>query len=237
MTIASSAVDAMTRAIGPRSPGAESPLTCQSNPQYPLPYPGHRPSLLGFFLVIVFPVPTLGIFDFKSISLDPVPGLWCGLDLIGALLHRPHAKRVSPGRSAVTGIGDRDGRHDENARRVPPTCSPGTVDVESPGNTSLAFLKNSSLASGISEVSMSSSAIAAISAARFFEIGIKEFPFMFSCFSRAYDPCRPAPIGVDDTDYRHPIDEPITLSVLRSLRTISQRCFTRSDSSSIHAAG
>ncbi len=29
--------------------------------------------------------------------------------LVGALLHRPHAKRVGLGRTAVAGIGDRDG--------------------------------------------------------------------------------------------------------------------------------
>ena len=30
--------------------------------------------------------------------------------LIGALLHRPHAKRVGLGRAAVAGVGDRNGR-------------------------------------------------------------------------------------------------------------------------------
>ena len=71
--------------------------------------------------------------------------------------------------------------------------------IERSGNRSLALLKNSSPASGMSEVSMSFSAIAAISAARFSEIGIEEFPLGLGCFSRANDPCHLAAIGMDDT--------------------------------------
>src|SRR5579884_1666986 len=90
------------------------------------------------------------------------------------------------------------------------TCAPGRDDVACSGNRSSAFLKNASPASGMSEVSMSFSAIASISAARFFEICIEEFPFIPGRFSRADNPYRLAAIGMDDADYRNPIDQPIT---------------------------
>jgi hypothetical protein len=81
--------------------------------------------------------------------------------------------------------------------------------ADRPGTTSFAFLKNSSSASGISEVSMSSSAIAAISASRFFEIGIEVFPFIPGRFARADDPCGPIPIRMDNAGYHYPTYETV----------------------------
>src|ERR1700736_2472952 len=81
--------------------------------------------------------------------------------------------------------------------------------ADRPGTVSFAFLKNSSSASGISEVSMSSSAIAAISASRFFEIGIEVFPFIPGRFARADDPCGPIPIRMDNAGYHYPTNETV----------------------------
>jgi hypothetical protein len=52
-------------------------------------------------------------------------------------------------------------------------------------------------------VSISSSAIAAISASRFFEIGIEVFPFIPGRFSRADNACGAIPIRMDDAGYHN----------------------------------
>ena len=57
---------------------------------------------------------------------------------------------------------------------------------------------------------MSSSAIAAISASRFLEIGIEVFPFIPGRFTRADDACGPVPIGVDHADCHYPTNEAVT---------------------------
>jgi hypothetical protein len=56
------------------------------------------------------------------------------------------------------------------------TTSARAPERAEPRTLSFAFFKNSSSASGISEVSMSWSAIAAISASRFFDRGIENVP-------------------------------------------------------------
>src|SRR5580704_1938144 len=103
----------------------------------------------------------------------------------------------------------------------------GVGDVEPSGSRSLAFLKNSSPASGMSEVSMSFSAIAAISAARFSKIGIEQFPFGPGGFSCTDYPCRLSSIGMDDADYRNSIDQPITSLTHLFGRTFIRACIDR----------
>src|SRR3984893_2567355 len=91
----------------------------------------------------------------------------------------------------------------------PTTCALTPERAESSGTVSFAFLKNSSPASGISEVSMSSSGIAAISASRFFEIGIEVYPFIPGRFARADDPCGAIPIRMDNAGYHAPTNETV----------------------------
>ena len=75
------------------------------------------------------------------------------------------------------------------AERGVSMSSTGPAVVSAPcGRTSFAPLNHASSASGISEVSMSSSVIAAISANRFCEIGMNLLSLLFGRFARADDP-------------------------------------------------
>ena len=75
------------------------------------------------------------------------------------------------------------------------------------GRTSFAPLNHTSPASGISEVSMSTPAIVAISANRLCETGMKFLSFLLGCLARADDPPCSAPFRVHDAHYHNIMDE------------------------------
>ena len=91
-----------------------------------------------------------------------------------------------------------------------PTGSAPVPDAgRRPGITSLAFLKKSSPASGISEVPNLRPGSPRSQRSRSLEIGIKEFPLIPGGFARADDPRCAIPVGMDDTDYHNAAEKTV----------------------------
>jgi len=86
----------------------------------------------------------------------------------------------------------------------------GSARLADGGGFSLAFLKKSSVASGVSDVSMASSGMAAMSVSRFFEIDMEQGPFCSGRPAGADDPQAPRALGVDDADYHSSAEESVT---------------------------